>query len=85
MIAKTLAGFIGGCLISISIMLNINYLLPVEVDSQLLIGLLVSFPVWVAAMVWGYASKDALQAWRRYSYILVISVGINAFYILGAA
>lgn len=85
MIAKTFAGILGGCLISISIMLNFNYLLPVDVDSQLLIGLLISFPVWVAAMVWGYASNNGLHAWKRYSYILFFSIGLNAFYILGAA
>lgn len=84
MLAKTLTGVLGGCLISISIMLNLNYLLPVDVDSQLLIGLLVSFPVWIAAMVLGYGSRTALYAWKRYGYILLLSVGLNALFIVGA-
>jgi len=83
MIAKTFAAILGGCLISISVMLNLNFLLPVNVDVQLLIGLLVSFPLWVAAMVWGYASANALQAWKRYAYVLAVSIGINAFFMLG--
>jgi len=85
MIAKTIAGVFGGCLVSISVMLNLNYLIPVNVDTQLLIGLLVSFPIWIAAMVWAYASSGGLQAWKKYSYVLAISISINAFFILSSS
>ena len=83
MIGKTFAAVFGGCLVSISVMLNIKFLIPVDVDVQLLIGLLLSFPLWVAAMVWGYSCKNGLQAWKKYSYILVVSIIINSIFILG--
>ncbi|MBO1256377.1 hypothetical protein J3L16_11855 [Alteromonas sp. 5E99-2] len=84
MISKTIASVFGGCLVSISIMLNVNYLAPVPFDVKLLIGVLISFPLWVAAMVWGYSSTSGKQAWKKYGFTLLISVSINAFFLLEA-
>lgn len=83
MIGKTFAAIFGGCLVSISLMLNIKFLIPVDVDVQLLIGLLISFPLWVAAMVWAYSCSGGLQAWKKYSYVLIVSIIINSIFILG--
>lgn len=85
MIAKSFAAIFGGCLVSISVMLNLNYLLPVDVDTRLFIGLLIAFPLWIAAMVWSYSSLGGLQAWKRHGYVLVISLSINSFFILGSS
>ena len=84
MIAKSFAAIFGGCIVSISVMLNLNYLLPFNVDTRLLIGLLVAFPLWVAAMIWSYGSDGGLQAWKRHAYVLVISLSINSYFIVGS-
>ena len=80
---KTFAALIGGCLISVSIMLNLNYLLPFAKDVKLLIGVLVGFPIWVAAMVYCYASSGGWQAWKRCGSIILVSAGINSYFLLG--
>jgi hypothetical protein len=80
---KTFAAIIGGCLLSITLMLNINFLLDIQIDQELLIGLLISFPLWVAAMVLCYSASSTLQAWKRCTVPFVISAAINAYYLLG--
>ena len=79
---KSIAAIIGGCLVSISVMLNLNYMLPLTVDTRLFIGLLTAFPLWVATMIFCYASKSGWQAWQRCGAILLVSVGLNSFFIL---
>lgn len=81
--AKTSAAIIGGSLLSISIMLNINFLLPFVVDTRLFIGLILAFPLWVAVMVLCYSSKGGKQAWARCGAILAVSGSANALWILG--
>lgn len=80
---KTIAAILGGCLLSISLMLNLNYILDMQVDHQLLVGLLISFPIWVAGMVSCYAANSTLQAWRRCAIPIAISALINTYYFLG--
>jgi hypothetical protein len=75
---KSLAAIVGGCLLSVSIMLNLNQLLPAPIDTRLLVGLLVAFPIWVGVMVWCYASVNAKQAWLRCLGLLILSASINA-------
>lgn len=82
MIARTFAALIGGCLVSISIMLNLNYLLPVEIDTRLFIGLLLAFPLWIATMVWCYSAAGGIQAWKRCFYILGCSATINTYFVM---
>jgi hypothetical protein len=83
MLHKTLVAILVGCLLSISIMLNLNYLLPLNIDQKLIIGLLVAFPMWAIAMVMSYSSESAKQAWKRCGYPLVVSAFINVFYFMG--
>ncbi len=83
MIAKTLVAVFGGCLVSISVMLNINFLLPVHIEIRLLVGLLLSFPIWVAAMIWAYSCSGILQILKRYAGVMFISIAINSIFILG--
>ena len=75
---RTLVAIVGGCLVSISIMLNLNQLLPAAIDTRLLVGLLVAFPIWIAVMIWCYASESTKLAWLRCMSLLIISAGINA-------
>lgn len=75
---KSSAATIGGCLLSVSIVLIINQLLPAAIDTRLLVGLLVGFPIWVGVMVWCYMSESTKQAWVRCIGLLVITVILNA-------
>lgn len=83
MLHKTFVAIVVGCLLSISIMLNLNYLLPMSIDQKLLIGLLVAFPMWTIALVMSYSALSTAQAWRRCGYPLVISALINVFCFMG--
>jgi len=74
---KTSAALIGGCLLSISLTLNLNYLLPLSVDALLMLGMLLAFPVWGALMVWCYSSSDGMQAWKRCSGLMTLSLALN--------
>lgn len=82
--SKSIAAILGGCLVSISLMLNINYLLPFMIDTRLLVGLLAAFPLWIATMIYCYGSDTAKQAWKRCGLILLVSVGVNSIYILSS-
>lgn len=82
--SKSVIAIIGGCLVSISVMLNLNYLLPVMVDTRLFIGLLISFPLWVTTMIFCYGSKNSITALKRCSLVLIMSMSINAFFVVGS-
>lgn len=77
MLHKTLLGFFLGLVISASIALNINLILPLKVDTLLLIGLIISFPIWAGIQVWCYSSTSNKQAWLRLTKVLVPSVVLN--------
>ena len=79
---KSFAAIIGGCLLSISIMLNLNQILPVAIDTRLMVGLLIAFPIWVGVMIWCYASEGAKQAWLRCLGLLAVSASINAAFMV---
>ncbi|MDP2560643.1 hypothetical protein [Psychrobium sp. 1_MG-2023] len=79
---KTLIAIFVGCIVSISLMLNINYLMPFAIDTRLFIGLLCAFPIWVGVMTWCYASESAKQALKRCAILLVPSVAMNALFLV---
>ncbi|MCG7533359.1 hypothetical protein MHM98_18685 [Psychrobium sp. MM17-31] len=80
---KSLIAIIGGCLLSISLMLNLNFIFPFEVDTRLFIGLLFSFPLWVGVMVWCYASDSFKHALKRCTALFIPSAMFNAFFLIG--
>ena len=77
MLHKTLLGLVLGLLISASFALNFNLILPLKVDTNLLIGLLLSFPIWAGVQVWCYASPSAKHAWLKLLKVLLPSVLLN--------
>jgi len=81
--AKSLSAIVGGCLVSISAMLNIYFVVPLAIDTRLLIALLLAFPLWVATMVWCYACHNGVQAWQRCGGLLLLSTAINIGFVLG--
>ena len=76
--SRTFAGFILGLLISVSVVLNLNLLLPIREDTMLLIGLLLAFPIWAGIQVWAYSFSSAKKAWLKLTIALTPSVLINA-------
>jgi len=76
--SRTFAGFLLGLLISISIVLNLNLLLPIKEDSMLLIGLLCAFPIWASIQVWAYSFTSAKKAWLKLTLVLAPSAALNA-------
>jgi hypothetical protein len=75
--SRTFAGLILGLLISISIVLNVNLLLPIKEDSILLIGLLCAFPLWTGVMVWSYSFSSSKKAWLTLTITLVPMALLN--------
>jgi len=76
--SRTFAGLIVGLLLSVSIVLNLNLLLPIKEDTMLLLGLLLAFPIWAGTQVWSYSFASAKKAWLTLSLVLIPSVLINA-------
>lgn len=80
--SKTAIAILGGCILSISLMLNLNFIMPFEVDTRLFIGLLLAFPLWVSVMIWCYASENFKHALKRCTFLLVPSAITNALFLL---
>ena len=76
--SRTFAGLIIGLFLSVSIVLNLNLLLPIKEDTMLLIGLLLAFPIWAGIQVCSYSFTSAKRAWLKLSLLLIPSVLINA-------
>ena len=76
--SRTFAGLIIGLLLSVSLVLNLNLLIPIKEDTMLLIGLLLAFPIWAGIQVWSYSFTNAKKAWSTLSLVLIPSVLINA-------
>lgn len=80
--SRTFAGLMIGLLLSVSLVLNLNLLLPIKEDTLLLIGLLLAFPIWAGIQVWGYSFTSSKKAWLTLSLVLIPSVLINAVLLL---
>jgi hypothetical protein len=76
--SRTFAGLIIGLLLSVSIVLNLNLLLPIKEDTMLLLGLLLAFPIWAGIQVWAYSFSNARKAWLKLTLVLIPSVLVNA-------
>ena len=79
---KTLNGFFFGLFLSISVVLNLNLLLPLPEDVRLISGLVLAFPIWAGVLVWGYAFEKARVAAKKMSYVLIPSSILNALLLM---
>ncbi|WDE06099.1 hypothetical protein SG34_003985 [Thalassomonas viridans] len=77
---KSLVAFFFGIILSISLMLNLNHLLPVPVDVRLLIGLVTGFCLWVAVMVYCYSRNTARAAVWGCCKTLLASGAVNVYF-----
>ena len=78
----TAIAIFGGCILSISLMLNLNFIMPFKVDTRLFIGLLLAFPLWVSVMIWCYSSESFKHALKRCTFLFVPSAIVNALFLL---
>lgn len=79
---RTLIGFFFGLLLSISIVLNLNLLLPLAEDTRLITGLVLAFPIWAGSIVWAYAYEKARHTLKAMSYVLIPSCLLNALLLM---
>lgn len=79
---RTLIGFFFGLLLSISLVLNLNLLLPLSEDVKLISGLVLAFPIWAGVLVWGYAYEKAFMAAKKMSFVLIPSCLLNALLLM---
>lgn len=79
---KSFAAFFWGLFLSISLMLNVNYLIPVPADVSLLIGLLLAFVLWGGTMVYCFSCDTVKQASFTCFKVFFVSALINTAYIM---
>ncbi|MEJ6476711.1 hypothetical protein [Pseudoalteromonas piscicida] len=79
---KTSLGFFVGLLLSISLVLNLNLLLPFSESVLLMLGLVLAFPIWAGFMTWSYAFPTAKAACKPLLAILLPSILLNTALLL---
>jgi hypothetical protein len=80
---KSIMGLFLGLFLSMSLVLNINLVLPLAEDVKLISGLVIAFPIWAGTLVWTYAYETALIATKRISVVLVPSILLNVALLMG--
>ncbi|RXJ74823.1 hypothetical protein CS022_00965 [Veronia nyctiphanis] len=75
--SKTVTGLFLGLFISMSYVLNINLLLPVDEDVQLITGLILAFPIWAGVITWTYSFERTRTALKVLSLVLLPSAMLN--------
>ncbi|TMP39831.1 hypothetical protein CWB98_00755 [Pseudoalteromonas rubra] len=74
---RTLIGLFIGLFLSVSLVLNLNLLLPFAEGTRLLIGLILAFPIWAGCIVWAYAYPTAWKSFKALMLMFVPSVILN--------
>ncbi|MEI5637654.1 MULTISPECIES: hypothetical protein [unclassified Pseudoalteromonas] len=82
--SKTWLGFFVGLLLSISVVLNLNLLLPFSEASLLMLGLILAFPIWAAVLLWSYSHNSVKTACKPILAVLLPSVALNITLVLMA-
>ncbi|GIU13452.1 hypothetical protein TUM4261_27730 [Shewanella sp. c952] len=75
---KSIIAFLGGLLLSVSIMLSLYLLVPLAIDIKLLLGLLSGFIIWVAVMVYCYSFNKGKDVAFACGKLLILSLVVNA-------
>jgi len=82
---KTLTSFFLGLLLSISLMMNLASLLPLAIDTVLIIGFITNFFVWSGVMVYFYAFETIKKPLIQSGLILLVSIVGNILLLPGGA
>lgn len=62
-VMRIAAAVLGGYVLSSMAAVLLAYLLPMSTADALMIGLLVSFAIYAAAVLWAFSARSALQTW----------------------
>ncbi len=79
---KSVTALLWGLVLSISLTLNINKLSPLARDVDLLLGVLLGFSLWAGTMVYCYSRDTARQANIACLKVFLVSVSLNAYFVL---
>lgn len=80
---KTLLGFFVSLFLSLSLMLNTAYLLPMHREVYLLLGFVGGILLWGAIMTVFYCSSHIGRLMWFWGPLLLISLSINGAFMLG--
>lgn len=80
---KTLLSFFIGLMLSLSITLNINHLLPIDVDSKLLAGYILGFLLWAGLITYFFCFETIKKPFLQCLCVLIISLVLNVLIKMG--
>lgn len=80
---KTLLSFFIGLMLSLSITLNINHLLPIDVDIKLLAGYILGFLLWAGLITYFFCFETIRKPLLRCLSALFISLVLNVLIKMG--
>lgn len=80
---KTLLSFFIGLVLSVSIILNINHFLPVDVDSKLLVGYILGFLLWAGLITYFYCFETIKKPFLQCLCVLLVSLVLNVLIKIG--
>jgi spore maturation protein SpmA len=81
--SKTLVGFVVSLLLSLSLMLNVAYLIPLHREVYLLLGFVGGILLWAGMMTVFYCVERVGKVMRVCGPLLVGSVAVNALFVAG--
>lgn len=81
--AKTLVGLVLGFIVSMSLVINIGFVVLVPRDIFLLVAVLTGFTLWAGLICWFYTFSSALKPSVICLLLLVVSAGFNVFCYIG--
>ena len=80
---KTLLSFFIGLMLSVSITLNINHFLPIDVDIKLLVGYILGFLLWAGLSTYFFCFETIRKPLLRCLCVLLVSLVLNVLIKIG--
>lgn len=81
--SKTIVGLLASMFISMSLTINMAYLLPVPIDVSLFIGFVSFFLLWGGWLSYFYSLDKVKQGVKTCVPVFMISMAINAVFYTG--
>lgn len=81
--SKTLVGLFVSMFVSMSLTINMAYILPVAIDVSLFTGFISFFLLWGGFLSYFYSLDKVKQGLKTCLPLLLISIGINAVFYTG--
>ena len=80
---KTFAGLLFGFIVSMSLVINVGFVIPVPRDVFLIAAVLTGFTLWAGLLCWFYTFSSVLKPSLICLLILALSAGLNALFYNG--